>query len=530
MQTIKNIISKLTYGKYIHKDDKTKIKELIDELDTIKYNKLIVELKTIMNKSKFTKPSLALINKLLEELQDDDMTINKANELIEDTIKEIEDNDLEFNLDMDCDRYNKFTESNPAEYIRYDKTNKKYILDYNSKINRFKDLKKLVNILKVYLRDEKEKNFPIFVLNKKIEYKNKKIIIYITNNNQILFDINHVINLFDDLKSKKDKYKEYKSNIIAYDFRDNNYGGFYIKEFITKENFFKMLLHTNSLFSNKFKDDVSKLLDELTNKNMIMVKDKNLVFIDKPTNLLVDKYVYTQTYSNTDLLDFIKSRIAESKKMNWNKYVNKHIMYFFVITLDDPDNLNRILCKIGYSCDLIDRFKSLENEYKCKFYLLNVKLIHSVHDEKNFHSLLKKKFPELVVNCKIGNHNKDETYVFDINLYKEFLYYVDKNEFTTNEITIENEANNIINNYFDNIEERFNFELISKIKYITNINDIVNDQQANAVITIHKYYYDLILNLKIKELEHKERIIEKELEYKTKELEYKTKELDKKSL
>lgn len=43
MQTIKNIISKLTYGKYIAKDDKTKIKELINELEKIIYNKMIKE-------------------------------------------------------------------------------------------------------------------------------------------------------------------------------------------------------------------------------------------------------------------------------------------------------------------------------------------------------------------------------------------------------------------------------------------------------------------------------------------------------
>ena len=55
-----------------------------------------------------------------------------------------------------------------------------------------------------------EKIFPNFVQQKKIEYKDKKIIIYLTENNKAYFDLNHVINLLDD-KSKKDKYFEYKS-------------------------------------------------------------------------------------------------------------------------------------------------------------------------------------------------------------------------------------------------------------------------------------------------------------------------------
>ena len=43
-------------------------------------------------------------------------------------------------------------------------------------------------------------------------------------------------------------------------------------------------------------------------------------------------------------------------------------MYFFVTTLNDPYGKNRIICKIGYTYDLIERIKSLQSEYKSKFY------------------------------------------------------------------------------------------------------------------------------------------------------------------
>jgi len=135
-------------------------------------------------------------------------------------------------------------------------------------------------------------------------------------------------------------------------------------------------------------------------------------------------------------------------------------MYFFIITLEDPQNLNRILCKIGYSCDLLKRIVSLQNEYKCKFYLIGLKLVHSVQDEKEFHNLLKKKYPELSVDLKINNIDKDESYVFDIELYKTYLNYVDKGEFNTKDVEIEEKTKQLLSEYFENMDLRYEQELI----------------------------------------------------------------------
>lgn len=528
MDTLKKIISSLTYGKYIPKDDKAKLAELTKQLVDVKYEKLRTELNVLMSQYKLTKKSLDAITKLTNELKDNSMTIETASELIEETIKEIEDDTLESRLDMECDRYNKFTENNPAEYIYFNQSKDRYILRYDNKELKSKKLHKLVNELLIGLK--KEKNFIKIEATKKIEYKGKKIIIYLSDN-KAYFDINHVISLFDDIKSKKEKYIEYKGNIVFYDFRDNMYGGFYIKEFINQETFFKMLLHTNSIFSNKFKNDVAKLLDSLTTNGMITITNNNMVAITKkPNEYIIEEYNYTQTYENENLLGLAKERIKECKKLNWNKFLKKHIMYFFLITLEDPDGLNRILCKIGYSCNLIDRFKSLEVEYKCKFYLLGLKLVHSVQDEKEFHTLLKRKYPEFIVNLKIGSHDKDETYVFDKDLYKTFLDYVDKVEFTSNENSIEEESNKIINNYFDNIEERFEMEIIQKFRQIIRIDSITNELQKDVVININKSHYELLLikeannyklsemklkneyELKHREFDHKETMMDKEID------------------
>lgn len=51
---------------------------------------------------------------------------------------------------------------------------------------------------------------------------------------------------------------------------------------------------------------------------------------------------------------------------------------------------------------LLTRFKSLKGEFKCKFYLLNVKLISGQSKEKAFHSLIKDRFPDILgVNAEL---------------------------------------------------------------------------------------------------------------------------------
>ena len=507
--TLSENISNLNHGEYITKSQKDIILDLSSKINNSNQKSIDLKkyLQNFTSSKKLSKKLKLITLKIIEEIKK------------ETNIDEIQiiDNidDLEKNLDYECHRYNKYTENNPTEYISYDRQKERYILNYNKVIYKRKNLEELIVILKKNIGDKCGNKFSDFIPHKNIQYKNKKIIIYKLAN-IFYFDLNHIIELFEDLTAKNKKYAEYKDDIKYYSFRENNHKGFYIKEFIDKETFFKILLHTNSIFTNKFKDDISKILDELSNDNKLVISDDKLI-LKKPIDNFIENYVYTQTYDNQDLLDFIKKEIINTKKINWNKYVNKHIMYFFVITLEDPNGLNRILCKIGYSCDLIDRFKSLETEFKCKFYLMGIKTVFNIQDEKEFHALLKRKFPELVVNMKIGNHDKDETYVFDIELYKTYLCYVDKVPFTNEENKLEKDAEFIISSYFGNIEQRFEMELLLKFKNIVKLENITNLHQENIANSLIKVYYDLY---KLRETNrHLEEMKNKEIELKKIELE-----------
>ena len=195
-------------------------------------------------------------------------------------------------------------------------------------------------------------------------------------------------------------------------------------------------------------------------------------------------------------------------------------MYFFVITLEDPQGKKRILCKIGYSEDLLTRFKSLKGEFKCKFYLLNVKLISGQSKEKAFHSLIRDRFPHLVVNVKIESHEKEETYVFDIDLYALFCNYeeIKPSEYQTK---LSRETKKIFEDYFDNIEKRFELEIIQKMNQRIVIKEISNVYQENVIVKQYEYMnnylkYDMdVLKEKNRHIESIKKI-ELELESKKK--------------
>jgi very-short-patch-repair endonuclease len=229
MLRIKEIINRLSPNKYIGKLDKDEIKKICNELDHARHEELIEILNELLNSSKYTKKVKEKIDKIILE-RNEVNEIVQVNEIIE-TIKEIEEEGLEKILDNECERYNKFTESNPAEYIRYDKTNKKYILEYEGKKTKKANLKDLSILLKEKIGDNIGEKLIMPKLYK--TYQNK--LISYEHNGIELFDINHILNILGHICKRK-KYDLNKKHIKYYSIKDNQVGGFYLKEYIEREN------------------------------------------------------------------------------------------------------------------------------------------------------------------------------------------------------------------------------------------------------------------------------------------------------
>ena len=89
MNNIISIIKRLSPNKYIAKTDKTELEKFCDELDEIKYEKLIEGIKEVIKAKKYTKKLKELLDDLIKDLQEEGITQEKVNNLIEEAIEEI---------------------------------------------------------------------------------------------------------------------------------------------------------------------------------------------------------------------------------------------------------------------------------------------------------------------------------------------------------------------------------------------------------------------------------------------------------
>ena len=96
-------------------------------------------------------------------------------------------------------------------------------------------------------------------------------------------------------------------------------------------------------------------------------------------------------------------------------------MYFIILKCKDPMNLNRVICKIGYTNNLHDRIKSLKADYNCEIYIINLRTVDNQTKEKEFHNMIQQYRSDLWIHdIKNKEKLKDEFYVFDEWLVENF--------------------------------------------------------------------------------------------------------------
>jgi hypothetical protein len=509
-----NILTKLIFapwGKTIDKTDLDDYEGYLKELDGHKYEKLIKVFTEAINKKKYT---LKLKN-IVEKLKEENITEEEENFIIEEAIKEIEDEKLEYELDLQCERYNKYTTNNPAEYIFYNNNKKYYTVSLpKEKEKSSKYIEKLIDYLKENNSQELGKKLSKKLGLKKIQYKNKKIIIYLTEDNKAYFDINHIVNLFDELSAKDKKYQEYKNEIELYKIVDNDVGGFYIKEFISKEIFFKMILHTNSIFSNEFKNEVSKILDKLTDNNIIVIEDDNLIVNENiiPKNINSTKKSINNIMGNNavDLYEYMKS-----------DKVNISCIYFFTLgtvkklrlsmNIDNKYNDEDIVGKFGYTKDLSRRMnehiKELGEIENCE---LKLKCYSYIDPEYMSKAEIEIKKLIEILNCIISYKNKEEIFIIKNNMitYIEDQYSLIGIKYKTYVSEYTNKLKELEDNK-DKEKEKLNNYI--KIQKLEHENTILKKDSENAITILKKDLENTILK---KDSENAITILKKDLEYK----------------
>ena len=166
-------------------------------------------------------------------------------------------------------------------------------------------------------------------------------------------------------------------------------------------------------------DDINKQDEplQITKKKSkeVTVYENNMIHNSEIYNYKFDEQLKLSPYydSNEELIQLLYN---QSKTLITSSYINKHVMYMCLTTLD----VNGIALKIGYTSDIVTRFKDLMTEYNCMFLLCGLITVQNQQFEKTFHKLQQTRFPDSVCNYKIGTNNKDELYYCNKNTIDEF--------------------------------------------------------------------------------------------------------------
>jgi prophage antirepressor-like protein len=426
MEALKQLVTRICQSQKITKKDDENIKGIMLKITnlTLEQTKILENLKSGYVK----KDDIEQLTKLFDDVNkqiDDNNSVET--EMVSTQINSC---DVEDTLDKTVTKYNSFSEKHPMDYVNYDETHSNYRVRQTGQsfASKKSDVvcKKMLEIFYANLR----KSFQEIGVDKKIpiKYAGKNILVYNTVDNP-LFDIQHIFSLLGlEQASISDKYDTFKKYISHFGVQKNQFGGYFIREFVSFKTMCQIIMSSNKKFAKKFKEDVSEILDNLRqngqltlSQNTLSVNTEHSQLMETHINSIIDSGKEIQSYDNPVYNDFVKTLIINGAKISITPYMNNHVMYMFVTTLKDPLEKNRILCKIGYTYDIVTRIASLRSGYGCKFYQIAFKIVKSEQYEKEFHKMIKTLHHDLHVPTKCKNKDKDEIYVFDKILYNEFM-------------------------------------------------------------------------------------------------------------
>ena len=474
---------------------------------------------------------IAIITKLIEFINEENNYIEttKANNIeiqVTDSIELSSLEEIEKELDLGVAKYNKYSEKNPMLYVNYDEKHKSYRYEVSKKDRkRFNNLSSAINAatkkIKLGKLSDKVSEIPHIKIINNIRYQNFDILVY----DGFLFDINHVINVLKDNHDeefKESSYVDYKYNyskkhITHYGLKENIYGGYIIKEFINEDKLYQIILSSESEFSRKFKMDISKILVTMREHNLLAINDDSidLNIVDETNQSIIihhdvknhlDGLILSEkfSYANTEHFQLVSEFIKHASNISIVPYMNTHVMYMFIFHIFNDDNL--IICKVGYTHNIIARYRSLINEYKCNIYLLSLKIVESMDTEQNFHNMLKLKYNDMIYPIMIRSTNKEEVYYFNEKILKDFNNIPD---YSVGNISVNNIVDDVIENSLKNqyiyfIRNMSNFNIFNSLQIINSV-----DHQTE----IMKDYMGMNRDILSMEYEYKKYVIE--YEYKT---------------
>lgn len=334
-----------------------------------------------------------------------------------------------------------YSKEKPMDGISYNEARKKYLMRIGGVQKYSNDLSKMCNSMRKEFCNKTRGTVAeiVTVCKKVIEYQNKYIIsFWYKHDNEIdpLFDIKHTLKLLDVSERQREHIMSMvkdESKFIY--FEPNEYNGYILRELINEKTMYQIVLDSRSAFSKSFKSDISDLLINMRKNGNIQFagitpqKRRSTIAHSNISEIVSTEIIQVINggikITNDEGMSYVKSLIKKGETIHLSSYIGDHVLYFFITNILSSDD--HVICKIGYTSNINKRIESLTDEYEgSKFHLIGIKRIRNVSDEKDFHSMIKHRYKQLVYNdITIKSTHKDELYIFDKCLWEEFCALVE---------------------------------------------------------------------------------------------------------
>jgi len=202
----------------------------------------------------------------------------------------------------------------------------------------------------------------------------------------------------------------------------------YQELFVNEEALFELIDKSNMPKANKFKKWSRKILSQIRKGDIkvddyiapMQLSDKNTpIFFDKsqcddPNSIYYDK--------DNELIIRLNNL---SRSIDYKNFIDKNVVYFYITSIKNINNVDELVIKIGYSKQITKRYEEHRARFGANFKLIAVKEVNDIDDEQRLHNHIKLKYPELVYYFQIRDlsgkkKGADEFYIYNDILLEEF--------------------------------------------------------------------------------------------------------------
>lgn len=370
--------------------------DVIAELKVCTYVKMSFRKKfmDVFNKFSFTPAQQTTYDKALELLQVGYVTDEKLDTIVH-LVKslaglEMKENDIdgliitgneivspqiatentEKLLDSEVKKYSRFSETNPMDGVRYDVSKKIYKISVNNQKSSSKFLEKACKTA-IDRTVDANTNGTVNIVHQfcdHFEYKKRQFVVYATKDT-VYFDIQHIINTLQLTDAMRNiKYNEFSKDIVGYNIFQNDYGGYCIREYITEQTAYEIILSSRSVLSKSFKKDVSKILADVRKSGLLTLSttgNLEAIPIEQVVEKVVDQAMGQVAKQKRRIKDIAGSNVENALEIFGLSSVDISCVYLFTIgTVEELRNIMAIdntfdddcyVVKYGRTTDLAQR-------------------------------------------------------------------------------------------------------------------------------------------------------------------------------